>query len=248
MSGGLPGRAAAAESLLEHFFEQSPDAILIADKSGTIVRVNVELERSFGYTRTELLGQPVEVLIPERFRLSHPEHRRAYGERPKRRPMGAGLELFARRKDGSDFPVDIMLSPINAPAGGFALCAIRDISERRLAQATLEATEQSFRFFVENVQDYAIFQLDPDGRIRTWNAGAERMKGYSAEEIVGVIFPVSTLRRTAQAASRNSNSKPPQRRDAARMKVGDCAKTARVSGATSPSPRSAIPAECCSGS
>lgn len=188
MSGGLPGRAAAADSLLEHFLEQAPDAILIADKSGAILQVNAELERSFGYTRTELLGQPVELLIPERFRLSHPEHRRSYGEQPKRRPMGAGLELFARRKDGSEFPVDIMLSPINAPAGGFVLCAIRDISERRLAQATLEASEQSFRLFVEDVQDYAIFHLHPDGRVRTWNAGAERMKGYSAEEIVGRHF------------------------------------------------------------
>ena len=189
MSAGLPGRATiGAENLLEQFFERSPDAIVITDNVGSIVRVNAELERSFGYARTELLGQPVELLIPERFRPSHPAKREAYGSQPKRRPMGAGLELSARRKDGNEFPVDIMLSPVDTPSGSFVLCAIRDISERKLAEAALEQSEQRFRLFVESVRDYAIFQLDPEGRIRTWNSAAERMKGYRPEEIVGGHF------------------------------------------------------------
>jgi formate hydrogenlyase transcriptional activator len=188
MGGGLPEQAVAAYDLLESFFEQSPDALLITDESGAILRVNQELERSFGYSRTELLGHPVELLVPERFRSSHPERRWNYGEQPRRRPMGAGSELFARRKDGSEFPVEIMLSPIDTSAGGFVLCAIRNISERKVAQATLEQSEQRFRLFVENVREYAIFQLDPEGRIRTWNAGAERMKGYLSEEIIGRHF------------------------------------------------------------
>src|SRR5215467_12511701 len=188
MSGGLPERVAGAESLLEHFFEQSPDALLITDKSGLILGVNTELERSFGYARNEILGQPVELLVPERFRLSHPEHRRDYGKQPRRRPMGAGLELSARRKDRTEFPVDIMLSSVDTPAGAFVLCAIRDISEKKLVEAALHESEQRFRFFVESVRDYAIFQLDPEGRIRTWNAAAERMKGYSTAEIVGRHF------------------------------------------------------------
>jgi PAS domain S-box-containing protein len=187
MSGALPERA-AAEGLLEYFFEQSPDAILISDDSGMILRANAELERAFGYSRTELLGQPVELLIPERFRSSHPARRRDYGEQRKRRLMGAGLELFGRRKDGSEFPVDIMLSPIDAPAGSFVLCAIRDISEKKLVETALKETEQRFRLFIENVRDYAIFQLDTQGRIKTWNDAAKRMKGYSSEEIIGQHF------------------------------------------------------------
>jgi PAS domain S-box-containing protein len=189
MSAELPGRVTTGvDDLLDQFFERSPDAIVITDTAGSIVRVNAELERSFGYARTELLGQLVELLIPERFRPSHPVKRQAYGEQPKRRPMGAGLELFARRKDGSEFPVDIMLSPVDTPSGSFILCAIRDISERKHAEAALEESEQRFRLFVESVRDYAIFQLDPDGRVRTWNAAAERMKGYRSEEIVDRHF------------------------------------------------------------
>jgi len=178
----------ATETLFEHVFEQAPDSILITDKSGVILSVNAELERSFGYARTELKGQPVELLVPERFRVSHPKHRESYGEHPRRRPMGAGLELFARRKDGTEFPVDIMLSPMETPAGSFVLCAIRDTSERKLAQAALDESERRFRLFVDSIRDYAIFQLDPEGRIQTWNPAAERMKGYSGDEILGRHF------------------------------------------------------------
>jgi PAS domain S-box-containing protein len=178
----------ASETLFEDAFEQAPDSILITDHSGSILFVNAALENCFGYARTELKGQPVELLIPERFRESHPKHRSDYCQHPRRRPMGAGLELSARRKDGSQFPVDVMLSPLETPAGSFVLCAIRDISERKIAEAALEESERRFRLFVENVRDYAIIQLDPEGRIRTWNAGAQRMKGYSAEEIVGRHF------------------------------------------------------------
>jgi len=189
MSTGLPARVTTGvEGLFEEFFERSPDAIVITDNAGSIVRVNAEVERSFGYARAELLGQPVELLIPERFRPSHPAKRQAYGGQPKRRPMGAGLELSARRKDGSEIPVDIMLSPVDTPGGSFVLCAIRDISERKFAQAALEQSEQRFRLFIDSIRDYAIFQLDPEGRVRTWNSAAERMKGYRAEEIIGRHF------------------------------------------------------------
>jgi PAS domain S-box-containing protein len=177
-----------ADNLLEPLFEQSPDAIVITTQAGAIVRVNAEAERAFGYARDELIGQSVELLIPERFRATHPAHRQAYGHMPKRRPMGAGLELSARRKDGTEFPVDIMLSPIDSPGGSFVLCAIRDISERKAAQDALEQSEQRLRLFIESVRDYAIFQLDPEGRIRTWNAAAQRMKGYTAGEIIGRHF------------------------------------------------------------
>jgi len=189
MSAGPPGPiTTSVANLFEEFFERSPDAIVITNSAGSIVRVNAELERSFGYARAELLGQPVELLIPERFRPSHPAKREMYGGQPKRRPMGAGLDLSARRKDGSEFPVDIMLSPVDTPDGSFVLCAIRDVSEREIAESALEQSEQNFRLFVESVRDYAIFQLDPDGRISTWSSAAERIKGYRSEEIIGRHF------------------------------------------------------------
>jgi len=179
----------ATETLFQHAFEQAPDSVLIADHSGLILFVNTVLEQSFGYARTELEGKPVELLIPERFRESHPQHRSDYSQHLRRRPMGAGLELFARRKDGSEFPVDIMLSPLDTPDGSFVFCAIRDTSDRKRAEAAaLDESDRRLCLFVENVRDYAIFQLDPEGQIRTWNSAAERMKGYSAQEIVGRHF------------------------------------------------------------
>ena len=187
MRAGTP-KTTAVDSLLEPLFEQSPDAIVITNQQGTIVRINAEAERAFGYNRDEILGQPVELLIPERFRAAHPLHRASYGHQRKRRPMGAGVELSARRKDGTEFSVDIMLSPIDSPNGSLVFCAVRDISERRATQAPLEQSEQHLQLFVESVRDYAIFQLDAEGYVRTWNAAAQRMKGYTAEEIVGRHF------------------------------------------------------------
>src|SRR5262252_1161596 len=126
MTGGLPERAAASEILFENLLEQIPDAILITDNSGLILRVNEELERAFGYPRSELLGRPVELLVPGHFRPSQPECRLEFEDQPLRH-RGVGRELVARRKDGSQFPVEIMLSPIDTPAGPFLLCVIRNI-------------------------------------------------------------------------------------------------------------------------
>ena len=174
--------------LFEKLFELSPDAIVVVDRAGLIVQANAQAEQMFGYAQADLLRQRVEKLIPERFRDGHPKHREVYSAESKVRPMGAGLELLGRRADGSEFPVDIMLSPIETPDGPVVLCAIRDISKRKRAEAALERSEEKFRIFVESVKGYAIFQLDPEGRIRTWNAAAERMKGYRAEEIIGGHF------------------------------------------------------------
>lgn len=174
--------------LFEKLFEFSPDAIVITDQGGRITNTNAQVERTFGYTRGELLGQPVEILIPERFHDIHPKHREDYSREPRIRPMGAGLELYGRRKDGSEFPVEIMLSPVETAEGPLVLSVVRDITERKLTREALRETEQRFRSMVEAVKDYAIFMLDPQGRISTWNAGAERIKGYQSDEIVGQHF------------------------------------------------------------
>ena len=117
-------------SSFEQFVEASPDAIVGVDPSGQIVLSNSQSEALFGYTRDQLHGQLVEVLIPERFRKVHPDHRTGYFGEPRARPMGAGIVLYGLRKDDTEFPAEISLSSIETKDGILAMAAIRDISER----------------------------------------------------------------------------------------------------------------------
>lgn len=119
------------ESLDSRLFESVPDALLVIGRGGIVLRVNRLAEVMFGYPASAMVGQPVEMLIPPRFTGHHAARRDAYIAAPRPRPMGAGLELYALRRDGSEFPVDIMLSPLSAPAQVLTLCAIRDVSDRK---------------------------------------------------------------------------------------------------------------------
>jgi len=181
-------RLAETEAVYERLFEGSPNAILVVDAAGRINRANPQAQNFFGYTVSELLGHSVEILIPERFRHQHPSLRSEFNAHPRMRPMGEGLQLFGRRKDGTEFPVDIMLSPIDTPDGPVVLTVIRDVTAQKQTEMALRDSEQRFRLLVENVDDYAIFMLDPEGKVSTWNVGAERIKGYRAEEIIGQHF------------------------------------------------------------
>jgi PAS domain S-box-containing protein len=120
---------------LAAFLEVAPDAMVIVDQEGRIVLVNAQTERVFGYLRGELLGQSVEILVPERYRGAHTGHRLRYSESAHARPMGAGLELYGLRRDGSEFPVEISLSPLETSEGALIASAIRDISDRKAAEA-----------------------------------------------------------------------------------------------------------------
>jgi len=123
--------------------ESAPDAVVIADADGRVVLVNAQTEALFGYGRHELLGMPVEMLLPERFRAGHAGQRKGYADRPVTRPMGAGLDLYARRRDGGEFPVSISLSPIRVGEGTYVYAAIRDISAQRAAERRIQELNAS---------------------------------------------------------------------------------------------------------
>ena len=112
-------------------FESAPDAMLLTDDQGKILLLNARTEQMFGYSREELIGERVETLIPERFRANHTDHRSAYSATPGIRPMGNGYVLCGLKKDGSEFPVEISLSPMKTDRGMLVSSAIRDVSERK---------------------------------------------------------------------------------------------------------------------
>jgi len=142
---------ARSEEHSRMLFEFSPDAVIVTDGQGKIAEVNGQAERVFGYPRTELLGQNVEMLVPERFRNAHPQYRKDYVEQARIRPMGVGLQLSARRKDGTEFPVDIMLGPIDTPRGRIVLTVIRDLTEKRQAEEALRRSQEEKRYLEEEL-------------------------------------------------------------------------------------------------
>ena len=139
---------AATATLLEAIVESMPDGILVVDQGGHIRMMNMRAEALFQYGRSELLGRPIEELLPERFRATHIGSVRAYWERPHMRTMGSGLDLYGLRRDGSEFPADVALSPLDATIGRFVISSVRDMTERRSLedeQRRLEAEAQLYR-------------------------------------------------------------------------------------------------------
>jgi PAS domain S-box-containing protein len=168
-----------AKSLADRFafLDAAPDAMVLVDSAGLIVLANAEAERLLGYPVGELLGQPVELLVPLNLRGAHPAHRAEFFSDPRTRTMGSGLELSARRKDGTEFPVEISLSPVSVDGRHLAIAAIRDVTIRR-------RTDGKFRALLEAAPD-AMVIVNADGRISLVNSQTERLFGYARAELVG---------------------------------------------------------------
>jgi PAS domain S-box-containing protein len=175
--------------LFEKLFDFSPDAIIVSDHEGRIMEASAQAERMFGYTRTEWAGQSVEILVPERFRQSHLLHRSNYSSQSRIRPMGAGLRLYGQRKDGIEFPVEIMLSPVETAQGKVVLSVVRDMSERQQTEEALRRSEQQLRALFEYSPD-AIVVTDTQGKISEVNAQVEKFFGYNRTELVGQAVEV----------------------------------------------------------
>jgi two-component system cell cycle sensor histidine kinase/response regulator CckA len=170
--------------------EGAPDAIVVVNQPGTIVLVNDQAEKLFGYCRDELIGQPAEILVSQGFRVQHSDQHSRFVAVPPERATVVGMELFGLRKDGSEFPAEIRLSPLATKEGILVSSAIRDISAR-------SRTEEDLRRLASIVacSDDAIIGKTLEGIITSWNAGAERMYGYSANEAIGksvsILVPVN---------------------------------------------------------
>ena len=171
------------QELFEKLFDLSPDAVIVSDPEGRIAEASVQAERLFGYARAELLGKPVEILVPKRFRHSHPTHRSNYGAHPRVRPMGDGLELYGCRKDGTEFPVEIMLSPVETSGGTVVLSVIRDITERKRNSEVVRRSELQFRALFEHSPD-AIVVTSAEGTITEVNAQVEKLFRYARNELI----------------------------------------------------------------
>ena len=164
------------EDGLRLMVELSLNAIVLVNIRGEVVSLNAQTEKMFGYTRQQLIGQPVEILVPDRFKRDHPKNRAGFFADPVVRPMGAGRDLFGRRSNGAEFPVEIGLSPIETVDGQAVLGSIVDITERKKA-------EERFRLAVESAPN-AMVMINRDGRIVLVNLQTERLFGYSRDELL----------------------------------------------------------------
>ncbi|MDE2484201.1 MAG: response regulator [candidate division NC10 bacterium] len=171
---------AESEAKFRGLVNDAPDAMLLVDQAGRIVLANEEAERLFGYTQQELLGAPLEMLVPERLRSQHVTHRAAYHTAPVTRPMGVGLELYGVRKDGREFPVDIKLSHYPTKDGGIVMSAIRDITVRKQAEVQLHLQTTALEAAANG-----IVITDREGTIVWVNPAATPLTGYTAQELLG---------------------------------------------------------------
>ncbi len=176
-----------AERMFRLVVESAPNAIVMVDSESRIMLVNSQTEKYFGYQRDEMLGKPVELLIPERHRENHPDHVKSFKTEHRARPMGLGRNLFGLRKDGSEFPIEVGLSPVETGQELLILSAIVDISERIRSDREL----QRMRTYLKNIIDSmpsVLVGVDKKGRVTEWNQSAESATGVPTDSAIGQSF------------------------------------------------------------
>jgi PAS domain S-box-containing protein len=173
-----------AESQLRQVIEHAPNGMVMVSREGKIAMVNAQIEKWFGYQRDELLGQSIETLVPQRFRANHASYRDGFIAQPSTRSMGAGRDLYGLRRDGSEFPVEIGLNPMETEQGMMVLGTIVDITERKEAEENLRRSQEQLAGVIGSAMD-AIITIDEDQRIVLFNSAAERMFLFPAEDAMG---------------------------------------------------------------
>ncbi len=194
-----------AEANLRGLLEAAPDATLVVDEAGQIVMVNAQVQVLFGYNRDELLGQPLELLLPERFRNAHLQHRIGYLRDPRARPMGAGLQLSAASRDGREFPVEISLSPMRTESDMLVTAAVRDITERKRAEEALRDAAVRIRDLYDRAP-CGYHSLGPDGTYLEINDTELSWLGRTRDEVVGRMKFADLL--TPESAQRFAHEYP----------------------------------------
>lgn len=184
IAAAVAERKEAAESV-GLVVEAAPNGMVMVDQAGRITLANAQMEQLFGYTREELAGRSIELLLPERYRGEHPGLRRGFVAAPQARPMGHGRDLFARRKDGSEFPVEIGLNPTQTPEGWFVLASVIDITERKRAEQALRASEERFRVIAETVPSL-LFTATPEGACDYASKSYQEYIGANGEALLGL--------------------------------------------------------------
>jgi PAS domain S-box-containing protein len=174
--------AKLVESKFRDLLESTPDAIVMVNVTGRVVLINSQAENVFGYQRAEMMGQPVEMLLPQRFHAAHHGHRGQFFAQPRTRTMGAGLELYGLRKNGEEFPVEISLSTLSTEEGPMVMSAVRDLTDRKKA-------DQKFRSLLESAPD-AMVIIGHDGKIELVNSQTEKLFGYQREELLGQLVEI----------------------------------------------------------
>lgn len=176
----------ASETLLRNLLESAPDAIIIVDNAGRIELINAQAERYFGYARAELIGQSVDILVPRRFRDQHADHRALYFSDPRPRSLGVGSAVYGQRKDGSEFPVEISLSPLQTGGAARVISVIRDMTAHRAAETARLAAQQRYRELVNNLP-VGVYRKTPGaaGTFLEVNPAMVKMfEASSAEELL----------------------------------------------------------------
>ena len=176
-----------AEVRFRQVIERAPNGMVMVDQEGKIALVNAQIEKSFGYSRDELLGQPIEMLVPQRFHAHHSSYRNGFMADPTARPMGSGRDLFGLRKDGTEFPVEIGLNPLDTEQGKMVLGTIVDITERKRTEEKLRKNQEQLAGMINSAMD-AIITVDDEQRIILFNAAAERMFLCRSEEAIGQLL------------------------------------------------------------